>query len=167
MKVMILGHPGCGKSTMAQALNKKYNIDILYLDQVRFKENWIEREMGECEKLVGDFLKKDSWIIDGNFSKVYYEERFNDADYIIYLNYPRVVCFYRIIKRWFKHRKSPRSSVSAGCNEKLDLEFMYFILIKSRLKSRLKRFKNIQNKYSNKFYEIKNNKELDKFMEVI
>ena len=41
MKITILGYGGSGKSTFANHLSNKINIEAIHLDQLFFKENFI------------------------------------------------------------------------------------------------------------------------------
>lgn len=75
MKIAILGYSGSGKSTLARTLSNHYKVPVLYLDTVQFLPNWIERDKDEGMQLVLEFMKNDSWVIDGNYSKFYQRER--------------------------------------------------------------------------------------------
>ena len=74
MKITVMGFSGSGKSTLAKQLSEFYDIPLLYLDCVNFEENWVERDREECKKMVYDFMQNESWVIDGNYSKIYQPE---------------------------------------------------------------------------------------------
>ena len=67
MKIAIIGYSGSGKSTLAKKLSEKYNCPLLYLDTVNFESGWKERNREEAKKIVAEFMKNDSWVIDGNY----------------------------------------------------------------------------------------------------
>jgi len=67
MKIAVMGHSGVGKSTLAKTLSLYYDIPVLYLDTVNFKENWQERDREECRQIVAEFMTQNSWVIDGNY----------------------------------------------------------------------------------------------------
>ena len=96
MKVAILGYSGSGKSTLAKQLADHWQVPVLYLDTVQFLPNWAERSADEGCAIVSDFLEKnDGWVIDGNYRKLLQKERLEQADQIVILSFPRLLCFFR------------------------------------------------------------------------
>ena len=165
MKIMVMGHSGSGKSTLTKYISDRYNIPLLYLDCVHFESDWKSRNDNEAKKIVKDFLKRNSsWVIDGNYFKFELEERIKQADTIIYLNFNRFNCIIRAYKRYFKYRDKERESISKGCYETMDYEFIKWILQEGRTKDRLNKFKEIINTKNKNVYIIKNQKELDRFI---
>ena len=65
--------------------------------------------------------------MDGNFSGTM-DVRIKSADTIIYLDYPILKCFWRVIIRIFKYHGAVRSDMANGCKEQFDLEFLHFVL---------------------------------------
>lgn len=168
MKIMIIGYSGAGKSTLAKTLAEYYNIPLLYLDKVQFIEGWKDRDNKQAYKMVEDFLNNnDSWVIDGNYGKRLYFERAKQADQIIYLNFNRILCLYRAIKRKNAYQNKTRESISAGCKEKVDLPFVKWILIEGRNKEHKDRINKIKIKHKDKFYEFKTPKQLQKYIDSI
>lgn len=97
MKAIIIGYSGSGKSSLAGYLGNKYDIPVLYLDKVHWLSGWRERNTDESVLIVEKFLNCNSeWIIDGNYRKLLYERRLKEADIIIFMNFNRIVCFYRL-----------------------------------------------------------------------
>ena len=68
MKVAILGYSGCGKSTLAKYISNYYKIPLLYLDTLMFEENWKVRDKNQAIETVCEFMKNESWVIDGNYT---------------------------------------------------------------------------------------------------
>lgn len=168
MKIMIVGYSGSGKSTLAKKLADFYDVPLLYLDKVQFISNWKERDEQEALKIIEEFLNtNDSWVIDGNYSRRYFDLRASQADKIIFMNFNRLNCLYRCIKRNSENKHKVRESMSDGCIEKLDLEFINWILYEGRKKKRKEKYKYLQKEYKNKFIEIKNQKQLDEFVDSI
>ena len=71
--------------------------------------------------------------------------RFDEADIIIYLKYNRFICLLNAIKRYKKYKNLTRPDMALGCEEKLDFEFVKWILYKGRTKDRRKKLKEIIN----------------------
>eukprot|EP01064_Diplonema_japonicum_P034879 TRINITY_DN7369_c0_g1_i1.p1 TRINITY_DN7369_c0_g1~~TRINITY_DN7369_c0_g1_i1.p1 ORF type:complete len:197 (+),score=16.16 TRINITY_DN7369_c0_g1_i1:38-628(+) len=134
MKIQILGHSGCGKSTLGRQLASHYNIPCLHLDSVYFMEDWEGRGTDEACQIIADFLEKQSgeWVIEGNYHKFLLNERLEQADMIVYLNYNRFLCFYRAFMRSVQYRGVTRPDMSAGCIEKFDWEFAKWLLYNGR-----------------------------------
>lgn len=105
MKIAIIGYSGSGKSTFAKKISEKYNYPLLYLDTVNFEANWKERNKEEARRIVEEFMKNDSWIIDGNYFDFYQDRRMKEADKIIFMNFPRHVCFKQAYKRYLNSKK--------------------------------------------------------------
>ena len=57
--------------------------------------------------------------------------------------------------------------MTQGCNEKFDLEFARWILKDGRTPQKVKGYKNMCQKYADKVVIIRNQKDLEKFLEKI
>ena len=76
--------------------------------------------------MVDAFTERDQWIIDGNYSRTM-EQRLERADLIIFLDMPRWLCMYRVLKRRVMYHKKTRPDMNEECPEKIDFEFMKWI----------------------------------------
>lgn len=165
MKIAIIGFSGSGKSTLARELGQFFNIPVLHLDTVQFLPGWNERELVEKQAIVGQFLKENSdWVIDGNYSNILQEERFQAATQIIFMNFSRWRCFYRIVNRYRQNRNQTRVDMAKGCNEKLDFEFAWWVLHKGRNTAKQQHFAKMKQTYPDKWVEIKTSQELKMFL---
>lgn len=162
MKIAIIGYSGSGKSTLAKRLSGKYNCKILYLDTVNFESGWKERNREEGKAIVKKFMNNDSWIIDGNYKELYQERRMEEADKIIFMNFPRFVCFKQAYKRYLNSKNKIRESMAEGCEEKFDSEFAKWILRDGRTKEYQKRYEGICDKYRDKAIICRNNKDVQR-----
>ena len=164
MKITILGYSGSGKSTLARKFGEYYDIPVLHLDTVQFLPGWIERDRDEACIIVKEFMNNKSWVIDGNYSDFQQKERLEQADKIILLNFPRRICIYRAIKRYYKNRNKTRKDMAKGCIEKIDLEFIWWILYEGRSKEKRQHYKVIEYKYKDKITVLKNPKEVKMYI---
>lgn len=164
MKIAIIGYSGSGKSTLARKLADYYKIPVLFLDTIQFLPNWVERDRDEGRSLVERFMDNDSWIIDGNYNGFLQKERLEQADKIIFMNFSRINCLYRAMKRYFMNRNTTRESMANGCIEKMDWEFIWWILYGGRTKTRRKHYNQIKALYKNKIVILKNQKQLTNYM---
>lgn len=164
MKIAIMGYSGSGKSTLAKKLSEHYRIPILHLDTVQFLPNWQIRKEEDKKQIVSAFLENETdWVIDGNYSKLSYDQRIKEADLIILLLFNRFECFRRARKRYRTYKNQTRPDMAEGCAEKFDLEFALWILHKGRSKQAKQRYRKILSQYPEKTVVIKNQRQLDSF----
>lgn len=164
MKITIMGFSGSGKSTLARLLGEKYGLKILHLDKVQFMENWEERPALEKERIVLDFLdNNENWVIDGNYSKLYQERRIKESDLVIILAFNRFSALYRVVKRYFTYRGRTREDMGDGCIEKLDLEFIKWVLFDGRTKEKKDKLRKLYRENEKKTVIIRNQRDLDEF----
>ena len=162
MKVAVIGYSGCGKSMIAAWIAKKNQLPLLYLDTVHWLPGWKERPQDEKEQMMKDFLDShDSWVIDGNYHSLEYERRMREADQILFLDFPRLVCLYRAWTRSRRYRGRTRESMTEGCPEKLDLGFVLWILRDGRTRKKKAEYQRILDEYKTKVVHITNQRELD------
>ena len=108
MKIHIIGCSGSGKTYLANALSKKYNISHFDLDDIQWDNNAKEygkkRTLDERKALLQEILyNNDEWIIEG----VYYawvHQCFDEADKIYVLDMPGYLYKSRIIMRSIKRK---------------------------------------------------------------
>ena len=166
MKIAIMGYSGSGKSTLARLLAEKHNLAVLHFDAVHFLPGWAIRSSEEKEKITKEFMDShEGWVIDGNYFKLYPERRIEEADRIILLLFNRLSCLYRAYRRSIIYANKTRPDMGEGCKEKFDFEFMKWILWKGRRNEVRARYKDIIRKYPQKVIVIKNQKQLNKYME--
>ena len=162
MKIAIIGYSGSGKSTLARNLAEYYHISVLHFDRVQFRPNWEIRPQASKEIMTKTFLDlhKD-WVIDGNYSKLSFERRMEEADVIILLLFNRISCLHRVTRRYLKYKDSTRSDMADGCKEKLDWEFVKWILRDGRSKTARQRYQRVMKQYPEKTLIIKNQRQLN------
>ena len=109
MRIAIIGYSGSGKSTLCRFLGEKYGIPMLHFDTVHFLPNWKVRAGNEKEKIVRDFLdENENWCIDGNYSKIFFDERMEKADFIVVMLFTRFNSSWRVWKRYKKYKGQSR-----------------------------------------------------------
>jgi adenylate kinase family enzyme len=114
-RIAIFGRPGSGKSTFALKLAAQLKLPLIHLDKLFFTANWEPRDYEEFLTLQQTLVNQPQWIIDGN-SHQSLGMRFARAELVIFFNYPRWTCLYRVFKRLFN--KDPQIDDRApGCRE--------------------------------------------------
>ena len=162
MKIAIIGHSGSGKSTLARQLSEKYEIPVLHVDAVQFRPNWEIRPQASKEIMTKVFLDLHSdWVIDGNYSKLSYERRMEEADVIVVMLFNRLNCLWRVTKRYVTYKNKTRPDMGPGCKEKLDWEFVKWILRDGRSKTAKDRYGWVISRYGDKVIVVKNQRQLN------
>jgi adenylate kinase family enzyme len=143
-RVLIIGSGGAGKSTLARRLGEALRIEVIHLDILHWRPNWTESPKDEFRKVVEQAIKKESWIMDGNYGGTM-EMRIRACDTVIFLDFPRTACLYRVVKRRLTYNGTNRPDMAEGCREKIDLEFLHWIWTfprrsKPEIEEKLKRF---------------------------
>ncbi len=89
-KIMLIGSGGSGKSTLARQLGNILNIQVYHLDAIFWKPNWEGVSKEEQISIQTDLVKKDEWLIDGNYGGTL-DIRMDAADTIIFLDINRTI----------------------------------------------------------------------------
>jgi adenylate kinase family enzyme len=125
-KVLVIGSGGAGKSTFARHLGKLLNIEVIHLDALYWNPGWIETPRAEWRKVLEELLRRDAWIIDGNYSNTL-DLRLEKCDTVIFLDIARPICLWRVLKRAILYRGRARPDMAEGCQERLDLGFIRWV----------------------------------------
>ena len=120
-KVIVIGGPGSGKSTVSRALHNKTGIPLYHLDMMYWNADKTTVEKSVFLERLSVVLEKDEWIIDGNYGSTM-ELRIVACDTVIFLDYPLEICLDGIKER----RGKPRSDMPWIETEE-DAEFIEFI----------------------------------------
>lgn len=97
-RIVIIGVTGSGKTTLGCSLAKKFSIPTIDLDDIHWLPGWQTRDLAEQRRLVNNATNADGWVVSGNYSKlkdIYWQK----ADTIIWLDYPFMFVFCRLLKR--------------------------------------------------------------------
>lgn len=125
-RILIIGSGGAGKSTLARRLSETTGLPAVHLDRLYWRPDWQKIGKDEWAAIVERETEKDRWIMDGNFGGTL-DLRIKRADTIVFLDLPRLVCLYRVIRRRLTYRGTNRPDMAEGCHEKIDLEFLFWI----------------------------------------
>ncbi|WP_082234070.1 hypothetical protein [Halobacillus massiliensis] len=125
-KIAVIGSPGSGKSTLARMLGEILKIEVVHMDRLFWNPGWLQCTQEELQAKQDFYLKMGSWIIEGNYSKIW-NERLAQADTIIMIDLNRYTCVYRVIKRFIKNYGRTRFDLGEDCIEKLDKEFLRYV----------------------------------------
>ena len=97
-RVVVIGSSCSGKTTLARRLAQVLNAPHVELDALHWGPNWTERPTEVLREAVSERVAGDSWVVDGNYTKVQdiVWPRATDA---VWLNYPFPLVFGRALWR--------------------------------------------------------------------
>ena len=166
MKIHIIGCSGSGKTYLANALAKKYNIPHFDLDDIQWDNNvkgyGARRPIEERSALLQEILGNSSWIIEG----VYYawvQQCFNEADVIYVLDMPKFLCKSRIIMRSVKRKLG----IEKGNKETLKSVYNLLKWTETFRNNNLKEIRNMLDRYDDKVVWLSSKKEVEEIIKVV
>ncbi len=166
MKIHIIGCSGSGKTYLANALAKKYNIPHFDLDDIQWDNNaegyGTKRPLEERNALLQEILNNNEWVIEG----VYYawvQQSFDEADKIYVLDMPRYLYKSRIIIRSIKRKLG----IQQGKRETLKSVYNLLKWTETFQNKNLKEIKTILEKYENKVIWLSSKKDVREIIKAI
>lgn len=157
-KIIVIGCPGAGKSSFSRRLREKTDLPLYYLDMIWHKSDKTNITRDEFDAALSDILKKDKWIIDGNYSRTL-EIRLKACDTVFMLDFPTAVCLEGARSRIGKKREE-----MPWIEEEFDPEFKQYIIDFANTK--LPHIYELLNKYKDKnIIVFKSREELNRFFD--
>ena len=120
-RIVVVGNSGSGKSTVSREIGARLGLPVLEMDSVYHLENWQPRANDEFRAIISDFISKDGWVVDGNYTNMDVDEfLWPRADTIVWLDVGRSTATWRVLRRsvrravtreelWAENREQLRS----------------------------------------------------------
>jgi adenylate kinase family enzyme len=112
MRINVTGNAGSGKSTLAQKIAEVLQLPLIEMDRIIFEPNWQPVPPEIVQERLADQMQKESWVLDG-VSKAARQQ----ADLIVFLDYPRLFCAWRCAKRNWRYLLRSRPGLPENCPE--------------------------------------------------
>jgi adenylate kinase family enzyme len=125
-RVLVVGSGGAGKSIFATRLGERTGLPVIHLDALYWRSGWKQTPQEEWAGVVDALVARDAWVMDGNYGGTL-DARLAACDTVVFLDLPRRVCLWRVLRRWLRHRGRTRPDMAPGCEERLSLEFLRWI----------------------------------------
>lgn len=158
-RIMVVGCPGSGKSTVAIRIAQKLDLPVVHLDKIHYAPGWQERTKAEKKRLATRVEQADRWVIDGNLSATY-PHRLSRADCCVWLDIPLRIRLWRLLKR---RLSGARLGLPRGSPDQLSLEFIKYVLRSDRL-TRPKYQKLHLEAGSTPFFHLRSTQEINGFL---
>ena len=110
-RITIAGNSAAGKSTFAEKLGKATFLPVYHLDLIQFRPGWQKTPEPEFNAAHETWLNERAWIIEGVGPWAGLKKRFQAADTIIYLDFPKSYCLQNARERLEKDQIKPNPYV--------------------------------------------------------
>ncbi len=97
-RVVVVGPPGAGKSTLARALAPALGLPLHHLDRLYHLPGWRTPPRDVWERRQAELVAGERWLIDGNYGETL-PIRLGRAELAVHIDVPRAVCLWRVLVR--------------------------------------------------------------------
>ncbi len=127
-RIMVLGPSNAGKSTLALAISEKLDIAVVHLDQLQHlpDTDWQARDEEDFKALHAEAILEESWIMDGNYSRLM-QARFERATGVILITSSPWIRLFRYLKRSLRPAASRIGGLKGG-PEYIKWEMIHWIV---------------------------------------
>lgn len=126
-RILILGISGSGKTTLARRLHNVSRYPTHHLDVYFWQPGWKFPDSEKWQAKVREISNSKTWIIEGNYQSAL-SILVPRADAIVLLHTSCWIALSRVIRRTVLHLGQDRADRARGCTEKLDWDFVKYIL---------------------------------------
>jgi len=163
-RILVIGSGGSGKTTFARRLAERTTLPLIHLDALYWRPGWDPTPADEWRARVEALANEPAWIMDGNYGGTL-DIRLAASDTIVFLDVPRLVCLWRVVRRQLQHAGQNRAELPAGCPERLRWEFVKWIWTYPAVRrgSILRRLDDL--KPHKRVYVLRSSREMNRFLD--
>ncbi|WP_404292356.1 AAA family ATPase [Microvirga sp. RSM25] len=125
-RILVIGTPGAGKSTLASRLAGRLNLPLIHLDREYFGPGWTMPSKEQWRERVKALAARPAWVMDGNYASTF-DLRVPRATAVIWLDLPRWQCSLSVLWRVARNYGQPRPDLGTAGPERFDWSFMRWI----------------------------------------
>jgi adenylate kinase family enzyme len=115
-RINIVGSSASGKSTLSKKISSYMNATHIELDKLIWEPNWCLKSDEEFFKLLENEIIKESWVIDGNYTRSI-PIKWRNVELVIWIDLSFTRTLYQSLKRSIKRIVS-RKEVWEGTGNK-------------------------------------------------
>lgn len=125
-RIVVIGSPGAGKSTLAIALAIATALPLIHLDAEYWQAGWAEPDKADWQARMITMAAGERWVIDGNHGGSL-AVRLARATLVVWLDLPTRSCLSGVVRRRWRYRGGDRPDMAAGCPERFDAAWLVFL----------------------------------------
>lgn len=162
-RIFITGNAGAGKSTLSKKVSEILGMNNFGLDAVVWKAGWNVTPSEERIKLIAELIKPKTWIVDGVSKEV-----LKAADTIVFLDFPRRISYWRVLKRNWRYLFKSRPELPENCLEILIIRRLMKIIwdFRNKVRPSILNYIDKNNRIKNVFH-LCSNKEVKAFIRML
>jgi adenylate kinase family enzyme len=111
-RVLVTGNAGSGKSALAKMLAAHLGLPHTGLDSIVWQSGWVKTPRQVRNEKEAALAAKPAWVVDGVSDLM-----LDAADTVIFLDYPRHTCFWRVLWRNMPYLFRSRPGLPSRCPE--------------------------------------------------
>ncbi|MHB1463154.1 MAG: AAA family ATPase [Armatimonadota bacterium] len=125
-RILIIGCPGGGKTTLALRLAEMLDLPVVHLDSVFWKPHWTQPSNEEFLEKVEELIEQPRWIIEGHYGRTL-PWRLQACSSVIVMHIPTWLCLYRVVRRAVTNLGKTRPDLADDCPEHIDWAFFWYV----------------------------------------